>query len=203
MRIQPGENTPKEVTQPPKQDPATEENNKTVSKEILLQRRISARTRASAEKEKEDKEQKEVNFAEEPQNNATFLVTDLKSSNMKKNLDCNNIIGHSMIMKEERHTMILILNPNGISMNNNCEQHQEICDAINKNNIDYFGCSEINLDTTQQYVQQTIKKITNAAFLQSSIQISNTPIPAKYYFKPGGTMCIAQGDINSRKLEQG
>ena len=73
---------------------------------------------------------------------------DPKSGNMKKNLDCNNVIGHSMSTKDETHTRICILNLNGISMNNNCEQHQEICDAINENNIDYFGCPEINLDTT-------------------------------------------------------
>eukprot|EP00957_Ditylum_brightwellii_P001444 112865-Ditylum_brightwellii.AAC.1 len=83
-------------------------------------------------------------------------------------------------------------------MSNNCKQHQGICDAINKNNIDYFGLPKINLDTPQQYVQQTIKKITNTAFSQSSIQISSTLIPAKYYFKLGSTMCIAQGDINLR-----
>eukprot|EP00957_Ditylum_brightwellii_P105292 8026666-Ditylum_brightwellii.AAC.1 len=95
---------------------------------------------------------------------------DPKSGNMKKNLDCSNIIGQSMSTKDVTHTKICILNPNGILMNNNCEQHQEIWDDITENNIDYFGCPEINLDTTQQCVQQTIKKITNAAFSQSSIK---------------------------------
>eukprot|EP00957_Ditylum_brightwellii_P103317 7874030-Ditylum_brightwellii.AAC.1 len=55
-----------DVAQTPKKDPLAEENDKTVSKEVLLQRRILARTRAQAEKDKEDKEQKEVNFVEEP-----------------------------------------------------------------------------------------------------------------------------------------
>jgi hypothetical protein len=122
---------------------------------------------------------------------------------MQRNLNSNNIIGHTMKKKDKTHTRICILNPNGISMSNNCEQHQEICNAINKQSIEYFGYPEINLDTIQQYVQQTIKKFTKAAFSQSSIQLSSTPIPAKYYFKPGGTMCLAQGDINSRKLDQG
>eukprot|EP00957_Ditylum_brightwellii_P024225 1827083-Ditylum_brightwellii.AAC.1 len=61
-----GKSTTKEVTQTPEQDPAIEENDKRVSKEILLQRRISAIMREHAEKENEDKEQKEVNFAKEP-----------------------------------------------------------------------------------------------------------------------------------------
>eukprot|EP00957_Ditylum_brightwellii_P209881 15363713-Ditylum_brightwellii.AAC.1 len=43
----------KEVTQTPEHDSTTEENNKSVSKEALLQRRISARMRVRAEKEKE------------------------------------------------------------------------------------------------------------------------------------------------------
>eukprot|EP00957_Ditylum_brightwellii_P142751 10877788-Ditylum_brightwellii.AAC.1 len=60
------QNTTKDVTQTPKQDPTIEENDKMVSKEILLQKWISARTRAQAEKENKDKKQKAVNFAEEP-----------------------------------------------------------------------------------------------------------------------------------------
>eukprot|EP00957_Ditylum_brightwellii_P027131 2051348-Ditylum_brightwellii.AAC.1 len=85
-------------------------------------------------------------------------------------------------------------------MNNNYEQHQEICNDINEHSIDYFGYPEINLDTTQQYVQQMIKKVTKAVFSQSLIQLSSTPIPEKYYFKPGGTMCLAQGDITQENL---
>eukprot|EP00957_Ditylum_brightwellii_P049776 3774294-Ditylum_brightwellii.AAC.1 len=63
-----------------------------------------------------------------------------KSCNMKKSLDCNNVIGHTMKRKEDTHTRVCILSPNRISMNNNCEQHHGICDTINKNSIDYFGC---------------------------------------------------------------
>ena len=59
------QNSTKDVTQTPKHDLLTEEHDKTVSKEVLLQRCISARMRACAEKGKEDKEQKAVNFAEE------------------------------------------------------------------------------------------------------------------------------------------
>eukprot|EP00957_Ditylum_brightwellii_P005768 439494-Ditylum_brightwellii.AAC.1 len=58
--------TTKEVTQTPEQDPAIEENDQTMSKEVLLQRRILARIRTCAEKEKKDKEQKEVSFAKDP-----------------------------------------------------------------------------------------------------------------------------------------
>eukprot|EP00957_Ditylum_brightwellii_P129179 9852790-Ditylum_brightwellii.AAC.1 len=99
---------------------------------------------------------------------------------MQRNLN-NNAIGHVLKKKDEIHTRICILSPNGIFMNNNCAQHQEIDDAINEHNIDYFGCPEINLDTTQQYAQQTIENITKAAFSQSLIQLSSTPIPVKHY----------------------
>eukprot|EP00957_Ditylum_brightwellii_P167392 12743813-Ditylum_brightwellii.AAC.1 len=83
---------------------------------------------------------------------------------MQRNLNSNNVIGYAMKKKDETHTRFCILNPIEILMNNNCEQHQEICGAINEQNIDYFRCREINLDTTQQYVQQMINKITNAVF---------------------------------------
>eukprot|EP00957_Ditylum_brightwellii_P060871 4620991-Ditylum_brightwellii.AAC.1 len=59
-------NSTKDVTQTPDQDPPPKENDKTAPKEVLLQRHISARMRVQAEKEKEDKEQKLVAFAEEP-----------------------------------------------------------------------------------------------------------------------------------------
>eukprot|EP00957_Ditylum_brightwellii_P133715 10195227-Ditylum_brightwellii.AAC.1 len=74
---------------------------------------------------------------------------------------------------------------------------------MNLHDVDYFGCPKINLDTTQQIVQQTLKNITKAAFSQSSIQFNSTPIPAKHFYKPGGTMCLVKGDINCRKLNQG
>eukprot|EP00957_Ditylum_brightwellii_P150725 11476336-Ditylum_brightwellii.AAC.1 len=74
---------------------------------------------------------------------------------------------------------------------------------MNLYNIDSFGCPEINLDTAQQTVQQILKNITKAAFSQSSIQFGSTPIPAKHFYKPGGTICLVKGDINSRKVDQG
>eukprot|EP00957_Ditylum_brightwellii_P133343 10166632-Ditylum_brightwellii.AAC.1 len=74
---------------------------------------------------------------------------------------------------------------------------------MNLHDINYLGCPDINLDTTQQTVQQTLKSITNAAFSQSSIQYGSTPISAKHFYKPGGTICIVKGDINSRKIDQG
>eukprot|EP00957_Ditylum_brightwellii_P037906 2866528-Ditylum_brightwellii.AAC.1 len=46
-----GKNTTKKVTQTPEQDSAIKENDKTVSKEVVLQRWISARARVHAEKE--------------------------------------------------------------------------------------------------------------------------------------------------------
>eukprot|EP00957_Ditylum_brightwellii_P198983 15167403-Ditylum_brightwellii.AAC.1 len=87
-------------------------------------------------------------------------------------------------------------------MSNQCKQHQELCDTMNLHDIDYLGCPEITLDATQQTVQQILKNITKAAFSQSSIQYGSTPIPAKYFYKPGGTMCLAKGDINSSKIDQ-
>eukprot|EP00957_Ditylum_brightwellii_P008451 640780-Ditylum_brightwellii.AAC.1 len=87
-------------------------------------------------------------------------------------------------------------------MGNQCEQHQELCDTINLHDIDYVGCPEINLDTTQQTVQQTLRNITKAALSQSSIQNGSTPMPAKHFHKPRGTMCLVKGDINSRKIDQ-
>eukprot|EP00957_Ditylum_brightwellii_P059894 4547352-Ditylum_brightwellii.AAC.1 len=102
---------------------------------------------------------------------------------MKLNLDNNTTIGHKMPAKEENQVQICVVNLNGISMSNQAEQFQELCDNVNLHDIDFLGCSEINLDTMQQ-------------------EISSLPIPAKYFYKPGGTMCLVQGKISSRKIDQ-
>eukprot|EP00957_Ditylum_brightwellii_P150733 11477277-Ditylum_brightwellii.AAC.1 len=88
-------------------------------------------------------------------------------------------------------------------MSNQCGEHQEVCDTMNFHDIDYLDYPEINLDTTQQTVQQILKDITKAAFSQSSIQYGSTPILAKHFYKPGGTMCLVKDEINSIKIDQG
>ena len=50
---------------------------------------------------------------------------------MQENLDHNGVIGHEMLHKEDQNTRIFMINPNGISMNNDAEQYQEICDHMN------------------------------------------------------------------------
>eukprot|EP00957_Ditylum_brightwellii_P142664 10869783-Ditylum_brightwellii.AAC.1 len=69
--------------------------------------------------------------------------------------------------------------------------------------IDYMGYPEINLDTMQEKVKSTLKILTHAIFMHLPFKISSLTIPAKHQFKPGGTMCILQGDINSCKIPQG
>eukprot|EP00957_Ditylum_brightwellii_P146247 11135651-Ditylum_brightwellii.AAC.1 len=103
---------------------------------------------------------------------------------MRLNLDNTVAIGHDMQQEDENHIRVCITNPNSISMQNHEEQFQELCDNASLHEIDYLGCPEIKLDTTQQ-------------------EISSSPMPAKYFYKPGGTMCLAQGNINSRKVDQG
>eukprot|EP00957_Ditylum_brightwellii_P079165 6020697-Ditylum_brightwellii.AAC.1 len=63
---------------------------------------------------------------------------------MQRNLNNNNTIGHNTDNKDSNHTRILFINPNGIAMSKQCDQHQELCDITNLHDIDYFGCPEIN-----------------------------------------------------------
>eukprot|EP00957_Ditylum_brightwellii_P039657 3000323-Ditylum_brightwellii.AAC.1 len=60
-------------------------------------------------------------------------------------------------------------------MQNQAEQFQELCNNANQHEIEYLGRPEM----------------------------SSSPIPVKYFYKPGGTLCLAQGNINSRKVDQG
>eukprot|EP00957_Ditylum_brightwellii_P141623 10789089-Ditylum_brightwellii.AAC.1 len=86
---------------------------------------------------------------------------------MESNLDNNITIGHKMLSKEENQVQIYVINLDGISMSNQAEQFQELCD--NLYDIDFLGCPEINLDTTQQDVKRTLKNLTKAALSHSSM----------------------------------
>eukprot|EP00957_Ditylum_brightwellii_P202239 15329244-Ditylum_brightwellii.AAC.1 len=61
----------------------------------------------------------------------------------------------------------------------------------------------MNLDTMQQEVKKKLQNLTKAVFSHSSLQLSSLPIPTKHFYKPGCTMCLVQGKINSRKMAQG
>ena len=104
-----------------------------------------------------------------------------KSVNMQENLDHNGTIGHKMLHKEDQNIRIFMINSNGISMNNDAEQYQEICDHMNQHNTDFFSCLEHNLDTTQHTVQYNMKNITHAAFSLLSLQLSSSPIPMFFF----------------------
>jgi len=68
-----------------------------------------------------------------------------KSVNMQENLDHNGTIGHKMLHKKDQNTRIVMINPNGISMNNEAEQYQEICNHMNQHNIDFLDAWSIIL----------------------------------------------------------
>eukprot|EP00957_Ditylum_brightwellii_P035505 2691564-Ditylum_brightwellii.AAC.1 len=87
-------------------------------------------------------------------------------------------------------------------MSNHAKQFQELCNNVSLHDVDFLGCPEINLDTTQQEVKRKLQSLTKAAFSHSSLQLRSSPVPAKHFYKPGGTMCLAQGSINSRNIAQ-
>eukprot|EP00957_Ditylum_brightwellii_P207020 15351088-Ditylum_brightwellii.AAC.3 len=69
--------------------------------------------------------------------------------------------------------------------------------------IDYMGLPEINVETTQHAVIKMMKTITKAAFNHVPIQMTNSLIPTKYFYKPGSTMCVLCGNCNTCKIKQG
>jgi hypothetical protein len=68
-----------------------------------------------------------------------------KSLNMQENLDQNGMIGHGMLHKEDQNTRIVMINPNGTSMNNKAEQYQEICDHMSQHDIKFLDARSIIL----------------------------------------------------------
>eukprot|EP00957_Ditylum_brightwellii_P138208 10535439-Ditylum_brightwellii.AAC.1 len=70
------------------------------------------------------------------------------------------------------------------------------------NRTDYMGYMEMNLDTLYRSVTKAIHKNTRKVFNQCNIVSANSSTPVENYYKPGGTMCIIQGNLTARVVEQ-
>jgi hypothetical protein len=95
------------------------------------------------------------------------------------------------------------INLNGINLNKNAVKFRDLCEEIKKADIHLLAAAEHNLDTNKFVVRKTLQDIARRTFTRHSLQTATSSVRADKFYKPGGTMLLAQGDMIGRIKEKG
>jgi hypothetical protein len=69
--------------------------------------------------------------------------------------------------------------------------------------IQLFAGAEHNLDTNKFAVRQSLQNIARQSFTHHSLQTATSSTKADRFYKPGGTLILAQGDMVGRIKDRG
>lgn len=100
-------------------------------------------------------------------------------------------------------TRMYFINLNGLSLQNKAEKFRTLCEEMNKANVHLFAAAEHNLDTNKFIVRQSLQNIARKTFQHHAIQTATSSTLADKFYKPGGTMLMAQGNLVGRIKERG
>jgi hypothetical protein len=100
-------------------------------------------------------------------------------------------------------TRLYFINLNGLNLTNKSVKFRELCEEIRRSDIHLFAAAEHNLDTNKFSVRKCLQDTARKTFAQHHIQLATSTIPAEKFYKPGGTMVMAQGDIVGRIKARG
>jgi hypothetical protein len=116
----------------------------------------------------------------------------------------NEVFGNDMhIPISPDLTRLYFINLNGLSLKDKSVKFRELCEEIQASDIHLFAAAEHNLDTNKFAVRKCLQDTARKTFKQHSLQLATSSIPAEKFYKPGGTMIMAQGDIVGRIKERG
>jgi hypothetical protein len=122
-----------------------------------------------------------------------------RSTNPPPPIDPNDVFGDSMTIPIPRHTTRLyFINVNGLNLQKNSAKFRDLCEEMHRSDVHLFAAAEINLDTQKFAVRQALQDTARKTFPHHCIQTSSSTIPADKFYKPGGTMIMAQGDLVGR-----
>ncbi len=100
-------------------------------------------------------------------------------------------------------TRLYFINLHGLNLSKNAVQFRDLFNKIRKAEIHLFAAAEHNLDTNKFEVRQLMQLTAKQTFSHHAIQTAASSIPADKFYKPGGTLLMAQGDITGRIKEKG
>jgi hypothetical protein len=116
----------------------------------------------------------------------------------------NDIFGDAMNTPiSPNRTRLYFINLNGINLTKGAVKFRDLCSEIKQADIDILAASEHNLDTNKFVVRQLLQQMATQSFDHHTIQTATSSIPADKFYKPGGTMLLAQGNVVGRIKERG
>ena len=95
-------------------------------------------------------------------------------------------------------TRLYFINLNGINLEKESTKFRDLCEDLRKADIQLFAASEHNLDTNKFAVRKKLQDTARRSFSHYSLESATSSIPAAKFYKPGGTLLLAQGDIVGR-----
>jgi hypothetical protein len=102
-----------------------------------------------------------------------------------------------MIPITPHNTRLYFINLNGLNLQNNAAKFCDLCEELYKSDVHLFVAAELNLDTQKFAIQKALQDTARKT------QTSTSTISAEKFYKPGGTMIMAQGDLVGRITERG
>jgi hypothetical protein len=116
----------------------------------------------------------------------------------------NEVFGDTMQIPLQSHTTRLYFaNLNGINLEKNAAKFRDLCEEIRMSDIQLFAGAEHNLDTNKFAVRQSLQNIARQSFTHHSLQTATSSTKADRFYKPGGTLILAQGDMVGRIKDRG
>jgi hypothetical protein len=108
----------------------------------------------------------------------------------------NEVFGDTMTIPLQAHsTRLYFINLNGINLEKKASKFRDLCEEIRTSNIQLFAAAEHNLDTNKFAVRQSLQNIARQSFTHHCLQTATSSTRADKFYKPGGTMLLAQGDL--------
>jgi hypothetical protein len=118
--------------------------------------------------------------------NAVPVPTPMKTS---------KAFGNVMLPLSPDTTRLYFINLNGLNLQNNSVKFRELCEELHKSEVHLFAAAEHNLDTHKFAVRQCLQYTARKGFQHHCIQTATSSTLATKFYKSGGTMIMAQGDI--------
>ena len=123
----------------------------------------------------------------------------LNPARLKENLP----IGDPLLRKGPHTIRIYCQNPNGLRLDRKGGKITQLCQVAREVQADIFGITEHNLDTTQYQVRSIVHATIKRELDNTEHVLASSSIQSETFFKPGGTLILSRGSINSRLQSSG
>lgn len=116
----------------------------------------------------------------------------------------NEVFGDAMQLPiSENTTRLYFINLNGLNLQNQSVKFRELCEELHQSDVHLFAAAEHNLDTNKFAVRKSLQDTARKTFKHHCIQTATSSTVAEKFYKPGGTMIMAQGDVVGRIKDRG